>query len=249
VEGLDYDAAELPAAMVAKLDAVRADLLDRSRPRVVAPESQRSVSRLRIASLVAAGVFAVGAAGAGASALVTGSTGVPAVDRLLGLYEAELGESGAGKDLTPGSSGASATVEVPIGSRRLVSTSYVAKDGRICSVLADSERDPGDIVCVERAPLATRLVRDGGIVVGVEDRGDTIVLRGFVTGETISLDGRGPGGPLDVSLGGEWDGVPGVDAVRPFAATGRSISDGLINPSDYVLQAVDEDGDSADITP
>lgn len=256
VEGLDYDdPAELPDDLIATLELTRVELLKRQ-PRRVRPATSRRAHRRRVASLATAAILAVGAVGTGVAALVTGSTGVPAVDRLLGIYEADVVDPGATgrsggttRDLQPGSSGSSTSVELVVGSRRLTSTSYVGRDGRVCSVLTDGKGATGDVVCMNRVVLAARVARDGGMVLGIEDQGDIIVLRGLVTDQLTALSGRGPSGPLDVEIGEPWSDVGGADAVRPFVATGRSDGRGLINPSDYVFRVIDDGGRSREIRP
>ena len=239
--------------MIARLDATRNELLEAGERRAV-PATSRNARRRRVASLVTVAVLGVGGVGAGAAALVTGSTGVPAVDRFLGTYEAEPDEDnvsgGRRRAVQPDSSGDSTTVEIRLGARRLISTSYVARDGRFCTVLTDAGVEAAaDVVCADRESLTARLERDGGVVIGIEDKGDTVVMRGFVRDRASTLVGRGPGGPLEVRLGGTWTPpVSDVGSVRPFVATGGSAAEGL-HSDDYVLRAIDNDGNSTEISP
>lgn len=269
VEGVDYNAEELPAQLTAKLEAARVELLERARDRA-APARPRRARRSRIAVLATAGILGLGAVGAGAAALVTGSTGVPAVDRLLGIYEAELdGPTSSGdprdtaQDLRPGSVGRSTSVEVRLASRRLVSTSYVSRGGEICSALAESEEDsPGHLSCPDQSLLTTGLARDDGVVLGVLVAYDRVLVRGFVVDRVTRLEGRGPNGPLDVHLGEKWTpGLPGVGSLKPFAAVGGSETPGdasglkgsdplrLANPGGYTLNGVTEAGEKIRLAP
>jgi hypothetical protein len=258
VEGVDYDPSELPAELAVKLDAARAELLDRARSARTGRPDRRRARRRRSFSVATATVLTLALLGGGAAALVTGSTGVPAVDRLLGIFETELdrpaasGQAGGpGRAAQPRSSGAS-SVEAPVGSRRIVSTSYVAENGRICSVLTDEDerQAAGDVACVTADRLAALLARDDGMVLAVVGESDGVVLRGFVAGDVTSLGGRGPGGPLDVRLGATWTpDVSGAVEVRPFVAVGDPDRDGLANPDDYALRALNDDGGSSAISP
>jgi hypothetical protein len=260
VEGLDYDAAELPEAMVAKLEATQAELSNR-----VSEDSTTSRHRIggrRVGSLATAVLLTVGAVGAGA-AVVTGSTGVPAVDRLLGIYETELeppepptGPEASGRDLQPRATGP--MVSIDLASLRVASTSYVARDGRVCSALADGNANPaaGDLACVSPQSLATYLAQDEGLVLAVNADGDRAVVRGFVSGSVTSLQGRGPNGSLDVHLGDEWlPDVAGLGSLRPFLALGDVEGSGdpgapnrsdplrASSPESYGFDAVLENGE------
>jgi hypothetical protein len=257
VEGVDYDPNELPAALAAGLDAARAGLLDQARGASTRKPQRGGARRRRGAVAVTAALLSFAALGGGAVALVTGSTGVPAVDRLLGLYETRSEKPGAaglpgpdGRDLQPRSR--ASVIQLSVGSQRLVTASYVAADGRVCSALTDPDRDDafGAVTCVTRADLATRLSSDDGIVLGVVGLADGVVLRGFVSGRVTSLGGRGPTGPLEVQLGEAWkpDGLDGRE-VRPFVAVGGPDRDGLADPADYVLRSLDDDGSSTTIPP
>jgi hypothetical protein len=261
VEGLDYDPTELPARLTAKLETTRAELRSRAQHPTATP-TRRRPRRVRVASLATAGLLALGAAGAGAAALVTGSTGVPAVDRLLGTYEAGP-EDPPSTDTTrqglqPGSSRASTTVEVPLDGRRLLVTSYVASDGRVCSVLpsGDGSEPRGDLVCIQPDLLAARLARTDGVVVGSNADGARVVIRGFVSDRVSRVTGRGPNGPVDVHLGEKWmPGAPATGPVRAFVAVGDVGDAGgpnadplrLANPGGYTFDGITDDGEEIPI--
>jgi len=247
VEGVDYDADELPADLVAKLEAIREELIEgvlsngRRTP-------VRSVRGRRVAGLAVASLLTFAVVGSGAAALVGGSTGVPAVDRLLGIYGSDVGESGMpgnadgdGRDLQPGAAAERISVEAPLGSRRIVSASYVARDGRVCSALADeSDGTSGDLVCVAPAVLAAKMQGADAVVLGTTGEAEGSVLRGFVSGRVQDLAATGPDGSLDVYLGERWaSGVSGLPVLRPFLAIGPSDRDGLVNPGDYDLRTSD----------
>jgi hypothetical protein len=266
VEGLDYDAAELPAGMVARLEAARAELSHRASKEPV-PSIRSRVGGRRVASLAAAALLTVGAVGAGAAVIVTGSTGVPAVDRVLGTYDEEPAEPGAyggvGRDLDPLSPRSSASVGFSLGSRRMVNTSYVAGDGRVCSILADRDDDEpvADLVCIHPMALAESLGSSRGIVLAVSDE-ERALVRGFVVAGVATLSGQGPNESLDVHLGETWTpSVPGVGPVKPFVAVGHPGPSGdgvrgegfdpldLANPANYTFDAVLNDGERVRIDP
>ncbi|HEX2160833.1 MAG TPA: hypothetical protein VHF88_03335 [Thermoleophilaceae bacterium] len=255
VEGRDYAPDELPADLLAKLEATRLEL--RGRARRAPSRSGRPMQWRRTAAIVAAALLGLGTVGAGATALVNGSTGVPAVDRLLGLYEAELEEPGSsgrpggvGSDFEPRSSGSSTSVEVSLGSRQIVSTSYVARDGRVCVALTSGRDDRGDLVCLSESTLATRLDSDGAILAGILAEPDATILTGFVRGDVTDLVGRGPGGPLEVHLGRPWTpDLLGVGTLRSFLALGDPGTSGLPDPRDYVIRGQTNDGDTVNVVP
>ncbi len=270
VEGVDYDPAELPAHLTAKLEATRVELLERARDRA-APAIPRRARRRRVAVLATTALLGLGAVGAGAAALVTGSTGVPAVDRLLGIYEADVSEPGSsgrpggtGRDLQPRSSGSSASVEVRLGASQIVSTSYVAKDGRVCSALADSKqnRSVGDLACIPPGSLATYLARHHGVVLAVNIVNDQAIIRGLVSGDVTELSGQGPQESIDVHLGEKWTpNLSGIGSLKPFVALGTPEAPGdprgpngsdplrLADPGGYTFDGVTEDGEGVRIEP
>lgn len=257
VEGVDYDRAELPAALVARLEDARLELLERSRE--LATPGVSGVRRgRRVASIATAALLGLAGVGGGAAALVTGSTGVPAVDRLLGIAEVRVDQpgvsgrpGGTAGDFQPRSSGSSVSVEAPVGSRRLVASSYLARDGRICSVLTDDDGAGvvGDLACVAPDVVATRLATEAGMA-AIANQRDAVVIWGLVDGGVTRLTGRGPRGPLEVRLGetASLDGVSGVESVKAFIATGESYV-GAVDPTGYVLHAVNDDGESTKFAP
>lgn len=261
-EGVDYELVELPPELAARLDAARVELVDHARDTATRRVRRRRVRRRRTASLATASLLTLAVLGGGAVALVAGTTGVPAVDRLLGIYEAGLDKPGAadrpgpsGRDLQPAPSSESTTIEVPLdgGKRRIVSTSYVAagEGTGVCSVLATpSGSDAGDVACVPPARLAAALERGDGQVLAVTEGAAEVVLRGFVGGDVERLEGVGPTGPLDVTLGEVWTpDLPGIDSLRPFVAVEADVHDRLVSAADYTLQAVTDDGSRRRIAP
>jgi hypothetical protein len=248
VEGVDYDVAELPPDLVAQLDVSRRELLDRARTGAARPARRPSARRRRTVSVAVASLLALGVAGAGASALVTGTTGVPAVDRLLGIHE----QNRPGGGLQPDHGAGSATVELaaPDG-QDIVSTSYVSKDGRVCTVVTEVVVDrPGDIVCVAPTVVADALGSRGGLLTGVVGNGDDALIRGFVRPDVVAIEVSGPDGDARTKVGTAWAAGPaGIDAVKPFLAIAGHRSDRELNPSDYEIHAVTETGDRFRIAP
>jgi hypothetical protein len=205
--------------------------------------------------------------GAGAAALVTGSTGVPEVDRLLGIVDRGLDEPGApddpGRGRLPSPGPAAVPVAAPLGQsgRRVVSTAYVAEDGKVCwaATRADGERDEGlgVVSCFEAASLDARLMQSGGMwVVNVDE---AVVVHGLLRGDVVSLRGQGPNGPLAIYLGKAWrPDLSEARAMRPFLAIGdASFGEGtqadaldrLTDRNAYVLKGQLVDGSTIAITP
>jgi hypothetical protein len=265
VEGVDYEPIELPAELAARLDMTRAELLrygrDASRRRTHPARPRRTVA------VAAAAVLGLGVVGAGASALVAGTTGVPAVDRLLGVYEQNLDKPGtsdrpgaSGGDLQPRSFKAADPIETtsPDGTRS-VTTFYVARDGRICWAVVDGDGSGSGTVSCERPRDVASGIDDGGYVPGLETDGRRAILRGYVGGDVTSLSGRGPDGPLDVQLGRSWKpSAPGLGTLKPFVAVGRvdprtspgsSGMPGALMLRNYTFEAETDDGRRISIAP
>jgi hypothetical protein len=247
VEGVDYDPTELPAGLAARLEETRGELLDLARSTAARRARRRRARRRRTFSLATAALVTLAVLGAGATALVTGSTGVPAVDRWLGVYEAALEKptkpdrfGPGGQDLRPEPSGAGPSIEIPLenGSGRLVVASYVARSRDICSAVTGADRvgDVGDISCVTPTFLRSRLQQDAGIVAAVLSDRDKVVVIGFVTAIAERVGIRAPTGLLDMHLGNRWrPEVPGVGSLRPFIALGDD-KPTVMDPRAYAIE-------------
>lgn len=262
----DRDPVEIPAELAARLDVTRAELLGHARdaaqrrPRRTRPRGGRSIA------VAAVAVLGLGVVGAGATALVAGSTGVPAVDRLLGVYDENLDKSGtsdhpgAAGDLQPSASKAADPIEMtaPDGSVS-VTTFYIARDGRVCWAVADRDgRGSGTVSCEQPRYVANGMA-EGGYVPGIEVDDTHVTIRGYVREDVVSLIGRGPGGPLDVQLGSPWKpSAPELGTPRPFVAVGRLDPGTLSNPAgmqdaltlrNYAFEAETGDGRRFSIEP
>lgn len=256
---------ELPTELTARLATLRAELAGHAQAVAPPRTSPLGTGRRRTVALTVAAVLGLGVAGAGASALVSGTTGVPSVDRLLGIYEQNLNKPDAadrrgpsGSDLQPSASKAAEPIEtvLPDGTKS-ETTFYVAEDGRICSAIRGGST-PATVGCNSPEDIAAA-VEAGGYVPNVAGlRPGRIALVGYVRGDVVSLGGRGPSGPLDVQLGQRWtpSSTPAVGTLRPFvAATSFDAppdSDGGMSLSDldrYSFDAVTDDGRRLRISP
>jgi hypothetical protein len=265
----DRDPIDIPAELTARLAVTRAELVERAHAAATPRTSRPGSRRRRTLAVTVAALLGLGVVGAGASALVSGSTGVPAVDRLLGIYEQNLNKPGAadrggpsGSDLQPSASKAAEPIEtvLPDGSKS-VTTFYVAQDGGICSAVAAlGESGAGTLSCGSPGDIA-KAVQGGGELQGMSGLGTShIVLRGYVGGDVVSLSGRGPRGPLEVRLGEPWtpSSTPAVGSLRPFVAVASLGSplklDGSELPPElqqrsYSFEAVTNDGRQLQIRP
>lgn len=262
VEGVDYNADELPPDAIDRLDAIGAKLLA-SVPRTAGVQGPRRRPR-RMVLVAVTSLLLFGAAGAGATALVTGTTGFEAVDRVLGIYEAESqkpetlgipipGRRGAKPDLSHGR--ASISVPTADGSS-FVATSYVAQSGEICSAITGlAPRSPDSVPgvlnalrCVSSAELAERLDSGRQYLISIVVSREGVVLAGLTSGETLSMRGRGPTGPFGVEVGESWSsGLPGLGTLKPFAGvsprgdeTSTKAGDlGILDPSQYSFESLD----------
>ncbi len=264
----DSDPIEIPAESSARLAAMRAELAERAHAAVPTHTSPLGRRRRRAATLTVAAVLGLGVVGAGASALVSGSTGVPAVDRLLGVYEQNLNKPGAadrggpsGSDLQPSASKAGEPIEtvLPDGSKS-VTTFYVSEDGRICwAAITPGASGTGGLGCSSPEEFVKAL-EAGGYVPGIGGLGTShIVLQGYVRGDVVSLSGRGPSGPLKIQLGEPWtpSSTPAVGSLRPFVAV-ASLDSPLkldlqqlpeLEQRSYSFDAVTDDGHQLRIRP
>jgi hypothetical protein len=250
--GVDVLAAEatheLPAELAARLDLTRAELVEHARrgaPPAARPRGARR--RRRIASIVLAALLGLGAVGAGASALVSGSTGVPAVDRLLGIYESGLDRPDAserpgpsGSDLQPSPSKASEPIELTLADgSRFVASFYVARDGRICVAVTDADGGVrfGDVQCAVPDSFRQQLARDDVIVLGTMGYRGTVVTSGLVSTRAKGLKARVE--PLDIVIGEDWiPDLQGADSVRPFVGLGKGESP--VDPRDFAVEPMTE---------
>jgi len=257
VEGVDYELIDLPPELAARLDAARGELVEHARSAATRRVRRRRVRRRRTASLAMAALLTLAVLGAGATALVTGSTGVPAVDRLLGIYESELSKPGAakrpgptGRGVQPDPSIDGTSVEVQTsGKDRIASASYVAKDGRICTAITSTDASlAGGLTCVSPLRLAEPLARQGGILLSVRNPSVGVVLVGFVRANVGRVEGSGPRGGLDVQVGDVWTpGFEGLGSMRPFVGLAEPDPSRILDPHDYRMRAVTDDGDELQI--
>jgi hypothetical protein len=256
VEGLDYDVEDVTPGLQARLDAYGAELLDVARATAVRRTRRGAGRRRRALSLATAGLVTLTVLGAAATALVTGSTGVPAVDRWLGIQEAGLERQAPGRlgprggDVRPTPSMPAASIRVRLGgSRTAVVTSYVARSGEVCSTLTDGGAGAGNISCVTPALLDARLRRDNGLVLGMVNDGRAVVLAGLVTADAERVSATGPTGPLEVQLGGTWEpDVPDGGTLKPFVAVEYRKAP-IANPLDYRIHVETDDAKSFEIRP
>lgn len=254
VEGIDYATDELPPELVARLDVARVELVDRARGVTTRQARRRRVRRRRTASLAVASLLTLAVAGAGASALVTGTTGIPAVDRVLGIYEKNLewrAPAGVGWSHRPDPSVESTSIEFPVGEMQMVSAWYLARSGDVCSLLTDADRGSfGDLACVSPADLAANLEQTGGALFSTVDSFAGGVVRGYVTSDVQRLEGMGPVGRLDLHLGDAWSpGVDGVGSLKPFVGVQQGRPAQPTSMRDYEIWAVEEGGRRVRIWP
>lgn len=256
-EGVDYDPAELPPELLARLDATRAGLLDSARRTSSGtPARPARARRGRAIAITIAALLGLGIVGTGASALVSGSTGIPAVDRLLGIYERESsrpeasGTFGPGaQDLRPAPGGNSVSMETSLDDgSRVQTTFYISLDGSGCTAVVgpDAEQVAARVHCTPSEVLETRLTRDRGLVIAAQQYGATVLLTGVVDDGVIGLEGVRQ--PLNISLGERW---PMTDArvLKPFVAVGPTDPGATMVVSDFALRAVVADGSRTDIVP
>lgn len=262
VEGVDYELMELPPELAARLDAARVELVDGARSATARRVRGRRRRRRRTTSLAMAALVSLAALGAGATALVGGSTGVPAIDRLLGTYEAGLEKPGSegrsGRGLPQAGSGASESIEVWVDerSRRLVSLAYVDRHGKVCSISRENggpgKEGSGRIGCVVSEFVADRLVKQPVLIMSTIRYGKEVVVTGFADRRVKGLEGRGPNGRFPVRLGPEWiPDVAGLSPLKPFVAVVPidDASSGDLLDLDLAFEGTTGDGEVFDVVP
>jgi hypothetical protein len=267
VAGVDYDVGELSPELLGRLERTRAELLDSARAASAAGGRRRRGRRRRTLSLTVAALVTLTVVGAGATALMTGSTGVPAVDRLLGIFEAER-EDARGRpkvDLSPSAPGPVIEMDLPGDGRvELVEGStYVGRGGQICSATTQfargsGQRRQGTAYCEPPSVLAADLRAQPLKVATIQVSG-AVVLTGWVGDEVRKLSVIGPYGPVTARLSKPWlppDSATG--SVRSFLAIG---SVGRTNGSDaedahralllesYEFRVTFEDGRTLKVNP
>jgi hypothetical protein len=256
VAGVDYDPDELPPELLARLGDTRTELHSQARLRAERGDGRVAVRWRRVVGVATAALVSLAVVGAGANALVSGSTGVPAVDRLLGIYEANLskpgregqgGLSGPDAQPAPGTEAARVIVRLP-GGQRLVSVSYVSAGGSICSLLTrPGGRRDGNLTCRSATDLVRTIQQRGGTLEAISSQREGTVLRGFVAADLKRVQATGPAGPLDMHIGRKWKpDLPGAVVLRPFVAVGAS---GSIFARGYRISGTSSAGDRVQINP
>jgi hypothetical protein len=228
VAGVDYDVGELSPELLGRLEGTRAELLDSARAASSAGARRRRGRRRRTFSLTVAALVTLTVLGAGATALMTGSTGVPAVDRLLGIHDSGRDDSDGrpGIDLRPSAAGPVIGLDLPNGkgATRVEGSTYVGPGGRICSATTqfepDGRRRQGTAFCERPSVLATDLDEAPLKLAAVQVSG-VAVLIGLVAADVRDLSGTGPNGALTLRLSKPWR--PSSEAIGPvmsFLAVG-----------------------------
>jgi hypothetical protein len=263
VEGVDYEPIELPADLTVRLDAMRGELVDQARAATTRRVPRRGVRRRRVASLVVAAFLTLAVLGAGATALMTGSTGIPAIDRMLGYNAATRDQGNDGgrasrpsrEAVTPRLGTDSLTLIAPYEidgrAQEVVGTSYRSEDGSLCLATTSDDLDAptpqGSGTCLSLRTLR-RQIRDRFVVVSSVQVNETTVLGGYASSDVAHIEIEGPGGALTVKLSEPWrpDGSGG-EALRSFLAVlpkgfgpGRNdpdVVDRAIDPSEYSIRS------------
>lgn|GEM_PF-5400803 len=232
VAGIDYDEAEVSEGMGARIDARMEEVYVFTRRVKERQAARRAARRRRVVGAVAVGALVL-TSGAGASALILGTTGVSTLDRLLNVYDeiqdgdpylhSPLGVSTSDFGDTPGDK--RLVVTAPVGSSHPNGVRLTAfrKDHSICmAVLMLAPRSVGargSVTCASPQAIVYGLKADAIMPYGVHS--DRVgILTGFARKELKSLTGTGPGGVLNVTLSAPWDpSILGLGRFRIFIAT------------------------------
>jgi hypothetical protein len=239
------------------LGAIRVELVGAARRRVAARRRRRRVAT------VTATVVATLALAASAGALISGTTGVGAVDEFLGRVEVSgqgggsdrAGEGGPIPSLAPAASGsASAPLELTdVGVPGTSLVAYVSSGGPICSVLLRPHGEGAGEAregwgCVAPDALSRSLAGDSVLLADVRSDGHMLVS-GYAGHNVEEIDVSGPGGPFDVRMAKPWTpDVDGAATVRPFLAVGRATDQVATSPNAYVVTERLDDGRTIEVT-
>jgi len=262
VEGVDYEPLELDADLRRRLETTAADLLSAA-PAV----AERGASRrrpLRAAAATAGAVLAVIAVAASASALIAGTTGVPAMDRLLGIWESGLDRDTVPdrpgltpEDVRPSSAGPTLAYDVQDGPSG-TATSFIGASRRICMVHSFDRGTTGAPVCESPTSLGRALAADGLQAFQLDVRPAGVAIVGQVEDGVDEIRVNGPMGAMTVVLGEAWKpSGTGIGPIRPFAAVAplggvgsemkRGSAASALSEYSFVVRAAD--GSTRTVTP
>jgi hypothetical protein len=238
VAGVDYDEAEVSEGMGARIDA-RMEEVYVFTQRV---RERRAARRRRVGAAVAVGALVL-TSGAGASALISGTTGISALDDLLALHAQHQAFSPGGPvraDRRPPHLQRLATSVLMTTTghglaRNVGAAVYRDGVGDVCFVLAapgarGSSGVSGDGGCDSPANIRRRLSTEPAYVLGTTVN-RTVVLTGFVAANVVRLSVTGPSGPLAVRLAE----APAIGARQPFRAFIAAISPAPLSGGSYPL--------------
>jgi hypothetical protein len=233
------------------LGAIRVELVNAARRRAIARRR-----RQRLAT-VGATTVATLAMATGAGALIAGSTGVSAIDDWLGLLESSTqGPSGQVEHAAPRVTAMPGTATVPLlAANGMVAVAYVNKDGDVCYAIAKPHGEGAGEAregwgCMAPDALSRSLAGDAAFVANVRAP-DGVVVIGFARPEVERLGVKGPGGPFNVKLGGQWTPeAAGAVATRLFVAVGKSGgADAVGDLRGYSIEARMEGGQTVTVGP
>lgn len=253
-EGVDYDPLEITPEIRDRLSADREEMIVYIERMNARTRRRRRVRRRRAAVLAAAVLMSAAAAGAAAEILLTGSTGVPAIDQVLSI--SEEARKPPLPPSTPGVDSASEPVSIPWKSQEgtsAVGVAYLSGRTDLCFSLAVPDdishvTGAGAVQCQSLAAVASALADHRFFVMTINFR-RTVTITGVAAVNIATVEATGPMGEFETRLGPPW--VPPVDgsqAVRPFVAfryvgaTDDSPSVDLQDPRGYSVMAKALDG-------
>jgi len=223
---------------------------------------ERRRQRTRRVAVLAATVVLVMSGATGASALIRGTTGIPAIDSLLAIQE--RGEH-------PRSNGASSgdfrgekhtrkvilTLPGNQGNQKpLTASASLSESDRVCIALAhaypDESRPAGNVSCLTPEYVAHELRERPLLIVSLDIDAKGAALTGFAREDVDTITGRGPTGEMRIRLAEPWHvankglaPVRALLAAPPPAPGGVSVELGerLRNSNSYVFRVRLTSGD------
>jgi hypothetical protein len=232
--GVDYEEVDVPGGMRQRMDARMAEVyVYEARQKAKATRRKRA-RRRRLVVVAATGVLGLTGV-AGASALIGGTTGVPAIDKLVGLYERHRPDPSrqparpAVRDSGQAQPYMSTAVEVPLPGakgRSAMATAYETDGGNICIAISISrdariEQPLGAVDCVVGREVAPAVAHEPTVIMGTMYVGSGLIT-GYARADVAAISGKAPIGTVDVEVSRPWlSRTPGIKPFRVFIGTTR----------------------------
>jgi len=246
---------EVTPYIAARLDAAKHELLLKAN-RMKRERDRRMAERRRRMVIVGATTLSVLVSAGATSAVIGVTTGVPAIDEILGVHQAQ--DPTRGGSIAEGSSvdpeagsiypGAPVVdVEIPsedAAGKPLTGVGFTSLSRRLCYALPSPPESKirghaGTLTCQPSGFVAAGLAKNHLVLLGVTS-GTHFILSGIAGEDVESIEMRGPDGPLRVNVSQAWDpGLPDLGQVRVFVGVVIADQAGLENDEAATNRSLD----------